>query len=225
MNDDYDDPDEPGGLWDPDAVSPPPARWRPALQAVPAPDLAENAASSVEPAGSTEETLVRLDQFRPAAEDDASFDGRHRSLLARRSVLAAASVVAAATLGAGALGLEAAWKHAPKPAAGASLDPDVEQAALTRTVEPVGTGEHRSRAGRQGAGQTSTTAHHATTSSKARHGASTHRSASSQVRVTETASTPAVVSPSPPPTTPTRSASAASVAPASATSAEFSFER
>jgi hypothetical protein len=125
MNDDYDDPDEPGGLWDPDAISAPPARPRTVLHAVPQPD-------ATEPEPRADETLVRLDQFRPIAAGDEP----PRAPLARRWLYGAAAVAATAVLGAGTLVLTAGHNHGATPPVATFSGPDAEQTALGRIVAP-----------------------------------------------------------------------------------------
>ena len=106
MSDDYDD-DEPGGLWDPDAIPVPATPVRPSLRVLPTPDVAERYASTVALDASAEETLVRLDQFRPTADGDADSRERHRRLSARHGLHVAAALIATAALGTGALKLSA----------------------------------------------------------------------------------------------------------------------
>jgi hypothetical protein len=132
MNDDYDDPDEPGGLWDPDAISAPPPRPRTVLRAVPQPDAVEPEASTFEPAAPADETLVRLDQFRPVAADDETL----RAPLSRRWLYGAAAVAATAVLGAGTLVLTSRQNNGATPAVATFSGPDAEQAAVGRIVAP-----------------------------------------------------------------------------------------
>jgi hypothetical protein len=63
-----DDPDEPGGLWDPDAFITPPDTPRPALHIVttPATTGGLRADSTCDLKAADDHTPVRLDQFRPA---------------------------------------------------------------------------------------------------------------------------------------------------------------
>ena len=115
MSDDYDDEDEPGGLWDPDAFTPPPAPARPALHVVPRP---------TSPSGTPQrrarrfrrDTLVRLEQFRPTAEGDADSHERHRRISARHGLQVAAALVATALSGTGALRLTAESRPRDKTA-------------------------------------------------------------------------------------------------------------
>jgi hypothetical protein len=125
MNDDYDDPDEPGGLWDPAAVTAPPARPRPVLHAVPPPD-------TIEPAAPAGESLVRLDQFRPVAAGEEAL----RAPLPRRWLYGAAAVAATAVLAAGTLVLTTGQNHGAPPAVATFSGPDAEQTALGRIVAP-----------------------------------------------------------------------------------------
>ena len=222
MSDDYDDPDEPGGLWDPDAISAPAGPRRPELRVVPPPDIAEHDASTIAPDAPAEETLVRLEQFRPIAEGDPACHERHRRISARHGVQIAAALAATALLGAGALRLTAERDHATKPPAATFLGPDAEQAALTRSVKPVGTARHQSSAPRRHATPRSSASasHRRKTPTRAR--ASGHTSRASTVSGRQLAAAPAPSAPTP---TSVRSAAASSVASASATNSEFAFER
>jgi hypothetical protein len=126
MNDDYDDPDEPGGLWDPDAVSAPPPRPRTVLRAVPTPDDEEPEQPR------TDDTLVRLDQFRPVAADDEPL----RAPLSRRWLYGAAAVAATAALGAATFVFTAGQNHGETPTVATFSGPDAEQTAVGRIVAP-----------------------------------------------------------------------------------------
>jgi hypothetical protein len=224
MSDDYDD-DEPGGLWDPDAIPVPATPVRPSLRVLPAPDVAERYASTVAPDASAEETLVRLDQFRPTADADADSRERHRHLSARHGLHVAAALVASAALGTGALKLSAGRDHTTTPPAATFLGPDAEQAALTRSVKPAGTGRHQSSAARRHSPHA--TAH---SSAPASHGRQTPTRGTASGRPSRPSTVSgrllaAAPSPRAPTSTAVRSAAASSVAPASASNAEFAFER
>jgi hypothetical protein len=135
MSDDYDDPDEPGGLWDPDAISPPQAPRRPTLHAVPLREPHDIETSSVLDAGSEEKTLVRLDQFRPASHDEDHLGERPGRLTRHRILVVAAVVIGIGAMLATAVPRLISEGHYPtKPAAITALGPDVEQAALTRSI-------------------------------------------------------------------------------------------
>lgn len=222
MSDDYDDPDEPGGLWDPDAISAPAGPRRPELRVVPAPDITERPVSALARGASADDSLVLLEQFRPTTEGDRDFHERRRRVWTRRGLQVAAALVATAMLGAGALRLTAERDHVTKPPAATFLGPDAEQAALTRSVKPVGTGHHQSPAPRRHATPRSSASasHRRKTPTRAR--ASGHTSRASTVSGRLLATAPALSAPTP---TPVRSAVASSVASASATNSEFGFER
>ena len=227
MSDDYDDPDEPGGLWDPDAIAAPRTPSRPALRILPAPDIAEHDASTIAPDAPAEETLVRLEQFRPTAEGEPGFHERYRRVSARHGLQVVAAVVAAALvatamLGASALKLTNQRDPVTKPPAATFLGPDAEQAALTRSVKPGGTSRHQSRAPRR----------HAATrpSASASHGrpTPTRAAAAGRPSLANTVSGRLLArapAPRAPTSTSVRSAAASSVAAASATNSEFGFER
>jgi hypothetical protein len=222
MSDDYDDPDEPGGLWDPDAIAAPRTPSRPALRILPAPDIAEHDASTIAPDAPAEETLVRLEQFRPTAEGEPALHERHRRVSARHVLQVAAALVATAMLGAGALKLTDQRDHVTKPPAATFLGRDAEQAALTRSVKPVRTSRHQSRGPRRHAATRS--------SSSAAHGRQTPtRAAASGRRSRANTTSGRLLATAPAPRAPTstsvRSAAGSSVAAASATNSEFGFER
>ena len=152
MSDDHDDHDEPGGLWDPDAFTPPPPPARPALHIVAAPgtanalDLPANATPDFEAAD--EHTLVRLEQFRSAADTTRRPSGHKRPAVTRRVV---ATGVAAMALAATSLGytllsrVERPSRPAPTQHLGAHVGADAEQAAATRTVASASSAAHNER--------------------------------------------------------------------------------
>jgi hypothetical protein len=225
MSDDYDDPDEPGGLWDPDAIAAPPPPRRPALHAVPPPDLIEDEASSVDRIESWQESLVRLDQFRRVPDDEADFDERARRRWRRGRPLVAAAVIAGAILATGLPGLTSEGRRAPKPAAARFFGGDAEQAALTRTVQSAATGADHAPGDQRRAAHASTRARDSARASHRRQSAQTPRRGEALASGAATSSKPLTVAASQSPPSPTRSATRSSAAPASATSAEFSFER
>jgi hypothetical protein len=151
MSDDYDDPDEPGGLWDPDAHRAPPDPQRPRLRAVPPPDLMEDDAQNLEPGESSEDTLVRLDQFRPIP-DEPAHDVPWRWRGQRMAVAVAAMVVTGAILAAGVpTFIDEGKRTGATPAATPLAETNAEGAALTRALRSAAnahrrTGDQRSSA-------------------------------------------------------------------------------
>jgi hypothetical protein len=137
MSDDYhDDDSRGGGLWDPDALSPPPAPRRPALHAVPSPESHDVVGLRDSELVLEDERLVRLDQFRPVPEDDDRLAERASARVWRRAMMAAAAALAiAATIAMGVGSLTSDHGHPPKPRALATATPDVEQAAVNRNVK------------------------------------------------------------------------------------------
>jgi hypothetical protein len=171
MSDDdyYDDDSRSGGLWDPDAPSAPPPPRRRTLHAVPFPEPHEAETSSALDATSEEDTLVRLDQFRPASHDD-DVGGRAGRGTWHRIVLAAATVIGiGGMLATGVPRLISGGRDPAPPAAITALGADVEQAALTRAVKS-GASHHRGRAGGEDRS--------ALRSTRARHAAKTHQGTS-----------------------------------------------
>jgi hypothetical protein len=141
MNDDYDDQDEPGGLWDPDAFTPPLAPPRPALHVVPTPDTTDRRDRRLDATNVTEEadqhTLVRLEQFRTASDGHVPRRSPATSPIIRRTAAAGvlASVAAAIAIAYGALSSsERLDLPASTPRAAAILAVDSERAAATREV-------------------------------------------------------------------------------------------
>ena len=142
MSDDYDE-DEPGGLWDPDAFTPPPASPppRPALHIVATPDTADGLDRRVDATTVSEEadqhTLVRLEQFRTASDGHVPRRSPASSPIVRRAAAAGvlASVVAAIAITYGTLSSpQRADRPASTPRAAAVLAVDSEHAAATREV-------------------------------------------------------------------------------------------
>ena len=222
MSDDYDDPDEPGGLWDPDAPSAPPGPPRPTLRAVPAPRDIEDEAPSVQPTKSSEETLVRLDQFRLAV--DASADERRSPVLPRHWVQAAVALAAAAVLGAGALILSADRERSTHSVVGTPSRADAEQAAITRTVTSRPTSGRRESPARHRKAP-ATNASRRAAASQRRHSARSTRGAAQQPPGSDAVSTTGSASRSSVQPSQTRSVAASAVSPASPTNSEFSIER
>ena len=142
MSDDYDDNDEPGGLWDPDAFTPPPpAPVRPALHIVTTPVTADRldqrAATSHGPGEADQQTLVRLEQFRNASGADEPPRSHATRPILRRAVAAGilASVAAAIAVAYGTLSSpQRSDRPASSPRVAAVLAVDSEQAAATRQV-------------------------------------------------------------------------------------------
>jgi hypothetical protein len=157
MSDDYhDDDSHSGGLWDPDAYTPPPIHGRPTLRVIESTDHDPWSLPQglVEGSG---DSLVRLDQFRPVDPDESTSD---RRLPRRRAaaLAAAALVIAAITVAAVKLSTDGTT-HAP-PTTASRLSTDTEQAALARKAAPHPTAtKHRRRPHRPAARTTS----HATT--------------------------------------------------------------
>jgi hypothetical protein len=158
MSDDYDDEDEPGGLWDPDAFNPPPAPARPALHIVATPGTGDRrdrrAGATDVPEEADQHTLVRLEQFRTASERPAPRQSHANRPKVRRAAAAGilASVVAAIAV---AYGTVTPPQHSDQPGstprAAAGVAVDSEHAAATRQVASTGSrvrqaGRPRSRA-------------------------------------------------------------------------------
>jgi hypothetical protein len=153
MSDDYDDPDEPGGLWDPDAFSPPPAPERPALHIVTTQGTADWLDRPADATGdfeaAEEHALVRLEQFRPAS-DTTHWRPRRQTLsaVARRAAAAGilAMAVAATAIGYTVLSpAERPSQHAPTERLGEHLGIDSERAAATRKVASTSSAVHNER--------------------------------------------------------------------------------
>ena len=141
MSDDYDDQDEPGGLWDPDAFNPTPAPTRPALHIVATPGtpnpLRPPADATPDFEAADEHTLVRLEQFKPAGDTTRQHSSHTRPALTRR---AAATGIVAIAVAATAIGYTLV-SHVERPGRpaltqhqGSHVAADAEQAAATRTV-------------------------------------------------------------------------------------------
>jgi hypothetical protein len=151
MSDDYDDEDEPGGLWDPDAFTPPPAPARPALHIVATPGtpspLDSPADATPDFQAADEHTLVRLEQFKPGVTTRRP--SSHTRPAVTRRVLAtgvAAMAVAATALGYTLLSpVERPSRPAPTQDLGAHVGTDAEQAAATRTVVSASSAAHNER--------------------------------------------------------------------------------
>jgi hypothetical protein len=144
MSDDYhDDDSRSGGLWDPDAhIPPPPAHDRPTLRVIESSPRANRPSAQGLVAGSGE-TLVRLDQFRPADPSDTN-DGR-----ATRARALAAGVLIIAVLAFVAVRISASGGPQAPTTQATRLSADPEQAALVRKVAPRPTGtNHRRRSHR-----------------------------------------------------------------------------
>ena len=152
MSDDHDDQDEPGGLWDPDTFTPPPAPARPALHIVTTPAAASaldppaDATPDFEAAG--EPTLVRLEQFRPADDTMLRPTNHVRPAVARRVV---ATAIAAMAVAATAIGytllspVERPSRPTPTQHLAAHVGADSEQAAATRTAVSASSAAHNDR--------------------------------------------------------------------------------
>jgi hypothetical protein len=140
MSDHYDDEDEPGGLWDPDAFTPPPTPARPALYVVATPataDCRELRADATNPHDEDRHTLVRLEQFRTAGDAHVPARSPTTSPTLRRAAAAGilATVLAAITVTYGTLrSPERSERSASSPRIAAVLAVDSEHAAATREV-------------------------------------------------------------------------------------------
>jgi hypothetical protein len=229
MNDDYDDPDEPGGLWDPDAHRAPPDPQRATLRAVPPPDLIEDHPHNLEPGESSADTLVRLDQFRPIAHEPAP-DERAPSRGQRMAVAVAAMVVTGAILAAGVPrfineGKRMGTTPATTPLAGINA----ERAALTRALR-IAANAHGPAGNRQSSARVSTQARaSAKRSDRQRQAHATRNASPSHTSKGAISTRPVTVataraSTTPARSSPTRPAARASAAPPSTANAEFGFE-
>jgi hypothetical protein len=142
MSDDYDDEDEPGGLWDPDAFTPPPpAPARPALHIVTTPATTGRPDRQLDASNVTEKadqhTLVRLEQFRTASDAHAPPRSPATRPMVRRAAaaLVVASVAVAIAVAYGTPGSRERSDHpASTPRVAAVLAVDSEHAAATREV-------------------------------------------------------------------------------------------
>jgi hypothetical protein len=141
MSDDYDDEDEPGGLWDPDAFTPRPASARPALRIVRPPATADGLDRRVDasdvPDEAGQHTLVRIEQFRTASEAPTTPRSHATRPIIRRTAAAGilASAVATIAVAYGTLGSRERSDHpASTPRVAAALAVDSEHAAATREV-------------------------------------------------------------------------------------------
>jgi hypothetical protein len=142
MSDDYhDDDSRSGGLWDPDAHTPPPARERPTLRVIESNDD-DNGSSPHGLVAGSGDGLVRLDQFRPVDLHDSG--SRHQ--LHRRVAAFGATVLTITVIALIAIKISADdGAHAP-PTISTRLSTDPEQAALVRKVAPrPTTTKHRPR--------------------------------------------------------------------------------
>ena len=151
MSDDYNDQDEPGGLWDPDAFNPPPAPTRPALHIVATPGTSSPLDSPADATpdfqAANEHTLVRLEQFKPG--DTTRRPSSHTRPAVTRRVVAtaiAAMAVAATAIGYTLLSpVERPSRPAPTQHLRAHVGADAEQAAATRTVVSASSSAHSER--------------------------------------------------------------------------------
>ena len=145
MSDDYDDEDEPGGLWDPDAFAPPPAPVRPALHIVATPPPADRLDRRIDESTIPEEadhhTLVRLEQFQTASDQHmpqrspATSPTLHRVAAAGiLAIIASAIAISYGTL----RSHERSDHPRSTPRAAAVLAVDSEHAAATRQVVSAG---------------------------------------------------------------------------------------
>ena len=141
MSDDYNDEDEPGGLWDPDAFTPPPARARPALHIVATRATANALDPPADATNGSEDidqhTLVRLEQFRTASDRHVARRSPATSPTLRRAAAAGvlASVVAAMAVTYGTLpSPERSDLRTSTPRTAAAFAVDIEHAAATRKV-------------------------------------------------------------------------------------------
>jgi hypothetical protein len=141
MSDDHDDQDEPGGLWDPDAFTPPLAPPRPAIHLVATRDTADGLDRGLDATNVSKEadqhTLVRLEQFRTASDGHVPRRSPATSPTLRRAAAAGilASVVAAIAVTYGTLSSpERSDPPASTPRAAAVLSMDSEHSAATREV-------------------------------------------------------------------------------------------
>ena len=152
MSDDYDD-DEPGGLWDPDAFTPPPSEpARPALHLVTAPAPADRLDRRIPASNVQEETdqqpLVRLEQFRIASGANVPPRGQATRPILRRAAAAGLLVSVAATVAVAYGTLSSPGgsdRSASSPRAAAVLAVDTEHAAATREVASANSRVRNSR--------------------------------------------------------------------------------
>jgi hypothetical protein len=135
-DDDYHDDDSRGGLWDPDAFSPPPPPARPTLRVIEPPsataalDHADEAVDA--PRTRSHGTLVSLEQFRPTtytAQPRRSSRGRVAAATALATLVTAAAVGYSTVTSP-----ERSSRHAPTHPAGGVAVADTEHAAATRNV-------------------------------------------------------------------------------------------
>jgi hypothetical protein len=152
MSDDYDDEDEPGGLWDPDAFTPPPAPARPTLHIVTTPATADRldrrADLTNDPEDADQHTLVRLEQFRTGTAAHVPRRSQATRPILRHAAAAGivASVAAAVAVAYGTLSSpERSDQPASTPRVPAVLAVDSEHAAATREVASADPRAHNSR--------------------------------------------------------------------------------
>jgi hypothetical protein len=152
MNDDYDDPDEPGGLWDPDAFTPRPAPARPALHIVTTQRTAGQLDRPADATGASEKaedhTLVRLEQFRPASDRQWPGASLTKRVVVRSAAAAAilANIIAATAVASIIVGApQRPGGHAPSRHVGVVVSADTERAAATRQVASASSRVHNER--------------------------------------------------------------------------------
>jgi hypothetical protein len=190
MSDDYDDEGEPGGLWDPDAFTPPPAPGRPTLRIVTAHETTDQRDRRVDPTSRSKENddhaLVRLEQFRTASDGHVP-----RRSLADRRVLqraAAAGGILTAAVAATAVGYtlvsagERPTPQAPTQRLGVLVGADSERAAATRKVASISSAVRNERQ------PTSHARHHAKSPRRAASGSQKYPATPAQHAPTVTAS-------------------------------------
>jgi hypothetical protein len=199
MSDDYDDEDQPGGLWDPDAFTPPPAPTRPALHIVSPPATADRLDRRVPASNVPDETdhhpLVRLEQFRTASGADVPQRSQATRPMVRRAWAAGilASVVAAVGIAYDTPGSpKRSHQPASTPPVAAVLAVDSERAAATRQVASADSRVRNSRQPKSGTKRQTESKRRSITASHNRSAPRTPRAAtvsSSRAPATDTAST------------------------------------
>jgi hypothetical protein len=135
MSDDYhDDDSRSGGLWDPDAhIPPPPTHARPTLRVITS-NRRQNPAGADTLAASADETLVPLDQFRPADLHETHLGRRIRR--SRLATITAAALIGIVAITVAIAKFSADGEHQPPRTQANTLSTDAEQAALVRKVAP-----------------------------------------------------------------------------------------
>ena len=229
MSDDYDDPDEPGGLWDPDAISAPAGPSRPELRIVPPPDLIKDDTENLGPGDPWQDTLVRLDQFRPIADEPAHHE-RAQWRGQRLAVAVTAMVVTGAILAAGLPRLiDEGKRTGTTPTATPLAGINAERAALTRALRTAANahrpdGDHRSSAHVSTQGRASPKGSHRQRKAHATHNVSASHASGAGISPRPATVATAHASTTPARSIPTRPAARSSAAPASTANAEFGFE-